>query len=274
MFREVSSGSDSSSKSNNEQDNCWTDCDFPSECHNARAERLRAARAAAKATRTLGLPTEQLNLAQEWEAIKAGIEVREKVEEMLSETEDLDDLYLSMPAEEERIVHAERRGQEDEAKLVDVSLGDGDGSSFLIDDVVDDPVELEFAFVEKKRKKSILKIHQLTGLMLGTDVDVSTGAGDGNPSSPLKESMVASDDLVDVDLGDDSGGSKDWSAKKTRGGGSDGRRRSERLKASESKQRKETKGIDLQMEELIKSGSDFLRRFKSNDGEERFGDEG
>jgi hypothetical protein len=222
-------------------EDCWRDCDFPSECHNVRAERLRAARAAATST------TRPLNLAQEWAAIKAKIAVQEDIEALLSASEDVDEVYLApapAPTEEERIVHAERRGQEDEAKLVDVSVRDVGDGSFLIDDLVDDPAELEFAFVEKKRKKSILKIHQLTGLMLGTEVDPAAGLGEGSPSSPLKESATVDDYLVDVDLSVDlsdagylSDASRRGDTEKMQGvlGRSvSGRKRSERLKNVES----------------------------------------
>lgn len=122
----------------------------------------------------------------------------------------------------------------------------------VIDELLEDSVEAEFDFVEKRRKKSIMKIHQLTGLMLGTGADLlstlNAPAGESQPRSPLKMSFGI--DEVEKEAAPVRGVEVEHDT------GAVGR---------------DAKPRDYQMEELLRARSDFLRKFDGD--EEMFGDE-
>jgi hypothetical protein len=92
-------------------------------------------------------------------------------------------LMGSEVAESQLIVETEKRGQEGEADLglfptIDfggaathswLDLDPSFGASDEMTGLVDSEGQVETDFVEKKRRKSIQKIHQLTGSMIGTE---------------------------------------------------------------------------------------------------------
>lgn len=79
------------------------------------------------------------------------------------------------------IVDTERRGLEGEAQMVDVGLG-------CIDLVEEDDLFYGTEFAKSVKRKSIQKIAQLTGLMLGVE-PVERGYEEEKPMSPLKEEL-------------------------------------------------------------------------------------
>lgn len=264
-----------------EQENCWADCEFPSECNHIRAERLKAARAAAKEARNIIPTISMLDQYQKLEAKEAEMIIQAEVDGIFSDTEEPADVPMSSLGEDERIVQAEHRVQEDEAKRVDVSLGDLEGQSFLLDnELLDDAGEVKHEFVEKKRKKSILKIHQLTGLMLGTAVDLTATVGEGSgPSSPLKMSINIEDefladrepDAAELQVTDEFGEQGPEVGILAVEPASTERRRSERLRKLQSDRKQNER--DVQLEELVRVSGDFLRRTTGTECEEKFGDE-
>ena len=94
----------------------------------------------------------------------------------------------TLPAEEMDIVDMKRRGLEVEAQMVDISLG----PLSLASASANFNFEEEFyglGDLSKRRKKSIQKIAQLTGLMLGVE-PVERRHVDKSPTSPLKEGFT------------------------------------------------------------------------------------
>lgn len=238
----------------NDNSNCWTDCDFPSECHNFRLERLRAARAAAKLSLKQKIQRETKPGSG---SIKAELEIESQPKEMFEE-EESEFLEATSGFEGDIVMESERRGQENEAELemVDMPIASNVSSTsgtlpefpnrdFVIDAIEEEEREVEF--VEKKRRKSILKIHQLTGLMLGTDVDLKVG--ESHPTSPLKKSF-GQDELVGVMV-------------------SEADQNGDEVQDVPLHKRKERRV--LQLEELLRTRSDFQRIFDENE-EDEFGD--
>jgi hypothetical protein len=245
-------------------DNCWTDCDFPSECHNSRLGRLRNERATAKASRHESLV---LDLAEEWDSIKVELARKDQHQHHTEQTLSDSSSHNTFPTldtsdnEVQAMVKLERKRQEGEPDMPSV------GFSEEIDGLVDEGEEVEFEFVEKKRKKSVRKIQQLTGLIFGTDFDppsiTALGAGvsgENPPSSPLKHSYGVDDDGVpeksfwiedededeDEDKDEVREGDKMEGVEMENGGGN----------------RDPPEGSDYQMEELLRARSDFLNRFE------------
>ena len=164
--------------------NCWMECDFPSECHNTRLERLRAMRKAVELSRD----RPHFN-SLEWDA--QAVEIEAKIENMLDDSPPID--ILSLPSTQQKGgLEIERVGLAGEADLVGISVVNVEGL-----DLEDDMGLKEVEFVRKKRKKSIQKIRQLTGLSL----DTATEATEATPPSPLKM-QFAPEDMEDVDLGE------------------------------------------------------------------------
>jgi hypothetical protein len=95
---------------------------------------------------------------------------------------------MSLHAEEMDIIDMERRGLEGEAQMVDISLGP---LSPTLPDTDFDFEEEIYGLSDpcKKRKKSIQKIAQLTGLMLGVE-PVEREYVDESLTSPLKEGFT------------------------------------------------------------------------------------
>jgi len=254
-----------------EEPNCWRDCDFPSECHNSRVERQRAQRLA-RARLLVDMPSPNPSTdwegRSEWEDIE--LEGRVKVE--LEEQKAANTMHeLDFPTDSasgevvDMIISSERRGQEGEAEMVDVSgtkiskcaeerpvFGAlaFEGSTFLIDESLDALDVVEVEFVERKRRKSIQKIHQLTGLMLGNPgVDLEVGSG-SPPSSPLKREFGFGGEM-------EMGGCEVWEDEKEVVG---------EVSADGVGER------DLQMEEFLRARCDFLRSFEEGIEDGGFGD--
>jgi hypothetical protein len=205
------------------QKNCWNDCEFPSECHNTRFEaererrQIQALLSAEQVAQEESSDTDvespieendkerfdfqgKIMEIEQWEAELQ----RQKVADFETQeraTEEMDKfavaVYGSEPpflspsssttasifaAEETDIVDMERRGLEGEAQMVDVGLGPISSSELQLEDE-------EFygeGFERRHRKKSIQKIAQLTGLMVGVE-PVERGDEEENSRSPLKE---------------------------------------------------------------------------------------
>jgi len=208
-----------------------------------------------------------LNLAQNWDAIRAQVELEVEAAKIVQSPaeEVLDDEMLDEPPSPTSVLEIERRGIEDSAKFIDVSLGSLPPSTLLshsnssklpnIDEEPEDKEE-KIEAPPSRRKKSILKLKQLTGLMLGIDVDAEKEELP-SPSSPLKQEFSVPDFESDMVLDQvlemktkDKGHGKGVADKRTKEG-----------------------EIDIQMEELMRARSDLLRRLEKGEVGE-FGDEG
>ena len=218
-----------------EKENCWNDCEFPSECHNNRfkeeherrqIQSLYSFEAFADSSNTEVKPpcpistsqsrpeeSEKGDGEQRWdfqgkvmeiEAWEAELQ-KQKVTEFERQERELEEMERfavaiqgveptslfsspfsitfsspsSVPIEE---IDMERCGVEDEAQMVGVGLGPHSELE------LDDPQEygIEFASKKRKKSKSIQKIAQLAGLMLGVEL-VEKGYKEEKPRSPLKE---------------------------------------------------------------------------------------
>ncbi|KAG0647855.1 hypothetical protein D0Z07_5959 [Hyphodiscus hymeniophilus] len=135
----------------------------------------------------------------------------------------------SVPATEEMdMVGMERRGLEGEAHMVDVGLGPICPSTSSENTELGDEEMYDSDFATKHRKKSIQKIAQLTGLMLGVE-PVERGYGEEKPRSPLKEGLTFGDQIWDdVDLGLGEVGYEESEIVEEERSGGDFRRRIER----------------------------------------------
>ena len=96
-----------------------------------------------------------------------------------------------LAADEMDVVDMERRGLEGEAQMVDISLGPISSSEVGLKD---EEEHNGSEFASKHRKKSIQKIAQLMGLMLGVE-PVERGNDEEKPNSPLKEEFTFRDKL-------------------------------------------------------------------------------
>ena len=175
--------------------NCWMECDFPSECHNTRLERLRAMRKVVEISR------DQTQFSpQELEAEQEAMKFQVQIENMLEDNHPIDLVSLPLSAEED-VLETERRGLEGEANFVDLGVARLEEANF------DDEMGVkEVEFVQKKRKKSIQKIQQLTGLTFAAAPD--TLELESTLPSPLKMQFVP-EDMEDVDLGEGENNSQD-----------------------------------------------------------------
>lgn len=223
-------GDSFSETSNDGQADCWTECDFPSECHNTRLERLRAVRQAVEETRSQ--PTININ-TQLWALSEENAEIEAQIDAMFDDGPPID-LLASPPSPEEEALETERRGVLGEATLVEASAIHIEDMDLVMPDAgANDFGMKEVEFVQNKRKKSIQKIRQLTGLELPREGAVS----ESQPPSPLKM-QFSPEDLEDADV------------------------------------LQNTTTTDPQMQEVLKSKSDYLRlQTTINNDEESFGDE-
>ena len=205
--------------------NCWIECDFPSECHNTRLERLRAMRKAVE------LSKDHLHFnSQESEAQQETAEIEAQIENMLDDSSPIKPLLAPSNPQKEALEMG-RCGSHSDADHVNVSDTNLDDT-----DLEDEMGPKEVEFVQKKRKKSIQKIRQLTGLSLGTETYAMEI--EASPPSPLKMQFAA-EDMEDVDVKEE-GVSK----------------------------------IDPQLEELLRTRNDYLRLLNTVDkDEELFGNE-
>jgi hypothetical protein len=118
-------------------------------------------------------------------AIRQQMELESAADEML----EVGQSSPSSPSDAEVVLETERRGLEDEAKMVDFSIGElrgwtGDRGA------KEKNSESEVTLGGKRRKGSIRKIKQLTGLMLGTEVNEVEKE---TPRSPLKQQSLIED---------------------------------------------------------------------------------
>jgi hypothetical protein len=221
---------------NGKERDCWRDCDFPSECHNFRMEMLRREkedrleRAKQKAFGAVSSPPANDDIPGLGRERRLRKTNDKELDKMLLDAAnapvfpsiDLDPaisilagqqgLMGSEVAESQLIVETEKRGQEGEADLglfptIDfggaathswLDLDPSFGASDEMTGLVDSEGQVETDFVEKKRRKSIQKIHQLTGSMIGTE-DLAMGLGEMEPNSPLKACYTGEGDLGMVD---------------------------------------------------------------------------
>lgn len=205
--------------------NCWMECTFPSECHNTRLDRLRAMRNAVELS-----SNQPYFSSQECEIQREAAEVEAQILDMLEFVTPVE--TLSLPScSQEGDLEVEQSCSDGETNSVDVSVAKLEAPG-----VEDEMGPKEVEFVQKKRKKSLQKIRQLTELSLGTVTEAMEL--DANPPSPLKV-QFAPEDLEDVDIG-----------------------------------KMKTKKLDPQMEELLRTRSDYLQSLTTIErNEELFGDE-
>ena len=178
-------------------------------------------------------------------------------------------LMGSEVAESQLMVETEKRGQEGEADLglfPTIDFG-GSATDFWLDldpsfgasdkmiGIIDSEGQVETDFVEKKRRKSIQKIHQLTGSMIGTE-DLAMGLGEMEPNSPLKACYTGEGDLGMVDC--EKRGEGCLLVREDVGMGGCGEEAKEGFPAGEKK-----------MGELWRAGNEFLKRLqRGSSGEE------
>ena len=266
------------------EENCWTTCNFPSECHNSRLarERLREAQQSKRSRRESLV----LDLAPKWEDLKVELKSPTRTEHphqhpCLSSPHHFPELDTSS-SEIEAIATLEKQGRESSKLSLELTS--------LIDEEHSD---LKFGFgsdfEEKKRKKSIRKIQQLTGLMLGVPdldpekvrgiVDVRGGPLDENllPSSPLKRSFGVDEVEEACGQAEKSFWVEDEDEDEEDNGVEDpdeihGDEIEDETGHSARGVESEDEARDIRMEELLRARSDILRRYEKGDVEE-FGDE-
>lgn len=213
---------------------CWNECDFPSECHNHRSS----------------LSVETGRSLRQRILIEVEVEGPDQVGDVgwethvgahLGQEPSLADLWKELDTE--------RRGQEDEAKLMNVDLELQIGGLPVDYDLPhEEGCQLEYR--KPKRKNSIQMIQQLTGLMLGsTDVDMG---GESPPSSPLKTAFSVEDEDELIESGrelelDDDGGDLGCCTDCE-----------ERIQVCHVEDREV---VDVQMEELLQTRTMFLSQF-------------
>jgi hypothetical protein len=256
---------------------CWSDCEFPSECNNNLMQEELERRRIQELFVEQGFKSSDTEIESEdgeerwgYKGKVMGIEEweaelqRQKGAEFEKQEEDLREMerftvaihgvdpqsfssssVVSSPpsshmSEEMDIVDMERRGLEGEAQMVELSLGPiSPSSSSAYITALEDEDEYFYGteFANRKRKKSVQKIAQLTGLMLGVE-PVERGYEEEKPRSPLKEGFT---------FGDQS-----W-------GGDEGSRAGD-------------KEVEREIEKLERGGN-LLRRWVGKDEVGEFGDE-
>ena len=214
-----------------EKKDCWSDCEFPSECNNNLMQEELERRRIEGLFVEQGFNSSDMEIEGEegeemwdykgkvmgigeWEAElqrQKGAEF-EKQEEDLREMggfavaiHGVDPQSFSSPSissppsshmsKEMDIVDMERQGLQGEAQMVDVSLGPiSPSSSLAYITALEDEDEYFYGteFANGKRNKSIQKIARLTRLMLGVE-PVDRGNEEEKPRSPLREGLTFGD---------------------------------------------------------------------------------